>query len=71
MGRKGYSTACQGCDASADALEVSSQEEEIFVREEILRRGLEMDLAPPARWMGGRCPAPCLPPVGRAGGTYF
>jgi hypothetical protein len=46
-------------------------EEKFLIREEALERGLEKDSAPPTRWMGGRCPAPCLPPVGRAGGTPF
>jgi hypothetical protein len=50
----------------------------LFVNKKIFysRRGsregaLEKDLAPPAHWIGGRCPAPRLPPIGRAEGTSF
>jgi hypothetical protein len=39
--------------------------------EEALGRGLGKIFVPPARWMGGMSPAPRLPPVDRAGGTYF
>jgi hypothetical protein len=36
----------------------SSRIKKFLIREEALERGLDKYLAPPARWMGGRCPDP-------------
>jgi hypothetical protein len=54
-----------------DALGASSRIRKKIIHEEALGRGLGKILGPPACWMGGRSPAPRLPPVDRAGGTHF
>jgi hypothetical protein len=62
------SSLLEGRDAASG---VSSRIRKVFFYEETLGRGLGNIFLPPARWMGGRSPAPRLPPVDWTGGTHF
>jgi hypothetical protein len=45
--------------------------EKFLIREQALGRSMGKIFELHASWMGGRSPAPRLPPVDRAGGTHF